>query len=303
MSHNNLFIFGAGASKADNAPLQNELVSEIFGFLAKQNDNNTSVKQDIIDDLRNFLFTLFPLDLNLKENLYPTFEELMGLIYFALKRDESFKGFPQEKLREYSEWLIALMNMIITQKLENSRFINRKFIRLLFEGFQKKKNSNDELSVLQDFFNHNFFLSTNYDIILDNALRKLVNKKLKINYCDEIGYPNPDLNEVKLFKPHGSLNWLICKSCGVRIFGGNTKIAMEHYRKILLGKDPICNSCKEGFTSTLIVPPTFFKQFNKYFNRNILISLENHLKYTKNLVFIGYSFPEADLRLVRLPYE
>jgi len=33
MSPKNLFIFGAGASKADNAPLNDELIKEIFSIL------------------------------------------------------------------------------------------------------------------------------------------------------------------------------------------------------------------------------------------------------------------------------
>ncbi len=57
-----------------------------------------------------------------------------------------------------------------------------------------------------------------------------------------------------------------------------------------------CQSCKT-FLSPLIVPPSFFKELHNYMIRNVLISLDNHLRVVQNLVFIGYSFPEADLHL------
>ncbi len=99
-----------------------------------------------------------------------------------------------------------------------------------------------------------------------------------MNYCTEIQYPIPLANKIKLFKPHGSLNWLYCKSCGIRIFGGDQKIAMEHYTSILRGSEVSCNYCDGGILSALIVPPSFFKELHNYTIRNILISLENHLK-------------------------
>ena len=130
MSQKTLFIFGAGASKADNAPLQNELFSEIFDLLEGGKEyQNIQLKQSIVEEIKVFLNKLYPIKKVLKEKFYyPTFNEVMGLIHFALIRDESFKGFSQKNLKNYSEWLIALIAIVLDTKLKHSSGINKRFI-------------------------------------------------------------------------------------------------------------------------------------------------------------------------------
>ncbi len=105
MRQKTIFIFGAGASKADKAPLQNELFSEIFDLLDGGKEyQNIQLKPAIIEEIRDFLNKLYPIKEEPKKDFYyPTFNEVMGLIHFALIRDESFKGFSQKRLRNYSE--------------------------------------------------------------------------------------------------------------------------------------------------------------------------------------------------------
>ncbi len=184
------------------------------------------------------------------------------------------------------------------KKLKQAPGINKKFINTLYESFKKKQNDIENNEVMNRFANQNFFLNVNYDILLDSALYDLRSGyRNNIDYCTEIQYPIPTANTIKLLKPHGSLNWLYCKSCGIRISGGDQNIAMEHYNKILNGSEVSCKYCDGGILSALIVPPSFFKELHNYIIRNILISLENHLSKVRNLVFIGYSFPEADFHL------
>ncbi len=300
MLQKTLFIFGAGASKADKAPLQNELFSEIFNLLEGSKEyQNIQLNQDIVEELKDFLYKLYPIREEPKKDFfYPTFEEVMGLIYFAISRDESFKGFSQKNLRNYSEWLIALIAIVLDKKLKQAPGINKKFINALYESFKMKQNDIENNEIMNIFVNHNYFLNVNYDLLLDSALYDLKKGyRIYVDYCTEIQYPIPKANKIRLFKPHGSLNWLLCKSCGIRIFGGDKKIAMEHFNSILNDSEVQCNQCDGGIISALIVPPSFFKELHNYFIRNILISLENHLKEVQHLVFIGYSFPEADIHL------
>ncbi len=302
MSQKTLFIFGAGASKADHAPLQNELFSEIFDLLDGNKEyQDIQLKQSIVEEIKGFLNQLYPIKKELKKQFYyPTFNEVMGLIHFALIRDESFKGFSQKKLSNYSEWLIALIAIILDKKLERTPGINKRFINALFESFEKnQKERQNSIEVMNRFTNQCFFLNINYDLLLDSALYNLKSGYTNdIVYCRKIQYPKDDANKIKLFKPHGSLNWLICKSCGSITLGGNKKIAMSYFKLFATNSDfnVQCQNCRT-FLSPLIIPPSYFKELHNYMIRNVLISLENHLRVVQNLVFIGYSFPEADLHL------
>ncbi len=301
MKQKTLFIFGAGASKADKAPLQNELFSEIFKLLeGVKYYQNIQLNQAFIQELKDFLYKLYPINEEPKNNIiYPTFEEVMGLIHFAIIRDESFMGFSYKNLRGYLDSLITLIAIILDKKLKKAPGINKKFIMHLYESFKRKQNSIDYNEVINGFINQNLFLNVNYDILLDSALYKLVEKFGKgVDYCEEIHNPYPQTKKIRLFKPHGSLNWLLCKSCGKIIFGGERKIAMSYYKPISTNSNPNnqCDFCKT-ILSPLIVPPSFFKELHNKIIRNVLINLENHLKEVENLVFIGYSFPEADLHL------
>jgi len=298
MSPKNLFIFGAGASKADNAPLNDELIKEIFSILKHNGDIQSNPS---INSLQTFLFKMYPITREFQndKDKYPTFEEILGLLQFAINRDESFKGFSQDQLREFINLIIALMALVIEKKAATSNKINKKFITELFKNF-KKQHQNLELDkTMEKFAKQNYFLNINYDILLDSALYKLKNQNdnCDIDYCLEIKDPNMPSKDIKIFKPHGSLNWLICKSCGLRTIGNVLKIGMESIRATIWGRG--LNNCSQCGTkmSAIIIPPTFFKELNTDPIRNILVNLENHLKEVQNLIFIGYSFPEADLHL------
>jgi hypothetical protein len=293
-----LFIYGAGASKADHAPLQNELFSEIFDLLEGVNSySDIDLNPDFIKEMKNFLYKLYPINRNIVKNVdYPTFEEVMGLIYFAIIRDESFKGISYYNLSSYLEKFTALIAYILYEKLKIIPNINRRFLDCLFTTFQKKYINDAERSDSAKIFIKKFsFLNINYDILLDNAVFDLRNNHgIEYDYCFEI---KKKFDKLKLFKPHGSLNWLLCKACGKIQTDEYNKISISYYESILK-KLTNRKKCECGTEySPLIIPPSFFKELNNTVIRNILINLENHLRKVENLVFIGYSFPEADLHL------
>lgn len=298
MRQKTLFIYGAGASKADCAPLQDELFSEIFDLLEGVNDyKHIILDPDFLKDMKDFLYKLYPINKIKGENVeYPTFEEVMGLIYFAIMRDESFKGISYNNLNSYLESMTALIAIILHKKLINIPYINRRFLDCLFTTFQKLYIKDIEEHDSVKIFTKNFsFLNINYDILLDNAVFDLnENHGIEHDYCIEI---KSTRNKLKLFKPHGSLNWLFCKACGNFEFDKYNKIAIRYYESILENTTNR-KKCKCGtFFSPLIIPPSFFKELNNKIIHNVLINLENHLKKVSNIVFIGYSFPEADLHL------
>lgn len=297
MRQKTLFIYGAGASKADHAPLQNEMFSEIFELLESVNDyQNVYLDQDFIKEMKNFLYKLYPINKEQVDHInYPTFEEVMGLIHFAIIRDESFKGISYNKLKSYSESLTALIAIILQEKLRRTPKINRRFLEYLYTSFHKNCNKIEKDKANKIFMNQFSFLNINYDILLDNALSDLdIKYGVKYDYCFEI---KSRFNGLELFKPHGSLNWLLCNSCGKIKIGDYEKIALRYYKSILERSINRENCNCGGTLSPLIIPPSFFKELRNKTIQKILINLENHLKKVSNLIFIGYSFPDADLHL------
>ncbi len=293
-----LFIYGAGASKADYAPIQNEMFSEIFDLLEGVKDYQyDTITPDLFKDIKEFLYKLYPINKEMDNQvLYPTFEEVMGLIYFAIIRNESFKGISYNYLTYYREALTALIAIVLDKKLRNIPNVNRQFLKCLFTTFQSDYNNETEESDSPNKFMKYFsFLNINYDILLDNAIFALqLPHRIEYDYGFEI---KNRFTKLKLFKPHGSLNWLVCKSCGKIKTKKEKKSALEYYYKILDKSTERLNCDCGAFYSPLIIPPSFFKELNNKTIRNILVNLENHLKEVKNLVFIGYSFPEADIHL------
>lgn len=75
-----VFIVGAGASKAENAPTTNEL---LFRSL-------TDLRQDAhIEHVKDFMREFFFVDINnLERENIPTFEELLTIIDIGLSRQE-----------------------------------------------------------------------------------------------------------------------------------------------------------------------------------------------------------------------
>jgi hypothetical protein len=86
------FILGAGASRADGAPLQ----SELFGAYQRALNGPESIQAKMDNEIASFFQAFFGVDLTSakfdKSNL-PTFEEVLGIIEIALERGESFRDF------------------------------------------------------------------------------------------------------------------------------------------------------------------------------------------------------------------
>ena len=100
-------------------------------------------------------------------------------------------------------------------------------------------------------------------------------------------------NRVLLFKPHGSLNWLFCPTCSALEITPKEKAVITR----VISEDRVpCPECK-NFYSPLVVPPTFYKDFNNVFLAEIWNRTEKMLRRVQHLVFCGYSLPDADMHI------
>ena len=283
-------FLGAGASKTDGAPMQAELFSEYF-------KENKDANNHLVE-IKNFFEKMFG---EISDNIkFPTFEEALGMLDLAELRNESFRNFSninfngnKGDIRYLRLCLVFLMAEIIKQKLQTSKGkIHGQLISNL-----KQKN------LLKD----TCFVTTNYDILCDNALLRqqtLLGEITSINYgfefCNYGADSNtmpPHNNSPLLFKLHGSLNWLFCPTCNTVKLTPQEKGAAD--LMILLETEPNqakCNEC-QSFYSPIIIPPTFYKNLSNVYLSMVWNKAELELTSVKHIVFCGYSFPDADIHI------
>lgn len=285
-------FLGAGASKAEGAPLQGELFSEYFSSDLFKNSH------DVMDrELATFFLLMFGIDVDRGDTstiVFPTFEEVLGLTDLAILRKEAFRHFNIEnraansgRLRFIGQYLVFLVAKVLDAKLHGRADIHGRLVRALHH----KK-------VLRSVV----FVSTNYDILIDNALTELYKKGVDLDYGvdfrnferpDDWKKPRPD-KRVALFKPHGSLNWLFCPTCNELEITPKEKGVVT--RLISDFSNASCPECESVYLP-LIVPPTFYKDLNNVFLSSIWNRTDNALRKADHIVFCGYSFPDADIHI------
>jgi len=285
-------FLGAGASKAEGAPLQGELFREYFSSeLFKQSHDPMDA------DLTTFFLRMFRIDVHqdVSKVEFPTFEEVLGLTDLAIIRKEAFRHFDIEKraansgsLRLIAQHLVFLVAKILDEKLKDRAPLHRSLVSAL--------NAANELRNVA-------FVSTNYDILLDNALTdEHSSGGIDLDYGVEFrNFDRPNDwrrpafdNRVQLFKPHGSLNWLFCRACGeLEITPKEKGVVTRLISQVDLAP---CERCETVY-SPLIVPPTFYKDMNNVFLSTIWNRTDIALQKVNHIIFCGYSFPDADIHI------
>jgi len=288
-------VLGAGASCADGAPLQGQLFREYFLY----NSLRRKRKSHLWDrELSSFFLSFYGIDVNeissIMDANFPTFEEVLGVIEIADSQGESFRDWEtahivnsqqKPRLQHIHEVLILLIAEVLDHKLRDRSKYHPKLVSSLYKAGWLRNTS---------------FISLNYDILIDNALlpaREDFN--LDLDYAIEfmnfgrVWQPPRPKRSIKLFKLHGSLNWLYCPTCrAIRITPKQKGVCHLKWRP----SDCICYRCKT-LAIPIIIPPTYFKALSNLYLRQIWHAAEQSLKECNRLVFCGYSFPDADVHI------
>ena len=282
-----VIILGAGASKSEDAPLQNELFKEFFEYYRQVLKGKTwslSKKQEnlIIEYFRNF----WGIDIENYQNHtveFPTFEECLGVLDLAYFRGESFKRCTRKKIDQIRNALIFLIAKILDEKLRGKITHHKNLVRRLKYTGKLNKTA---------------FISLNYDIIIDNVLTKLYpNYYLDygidfVNFERINDWKGPNKNKaVVLLKIHGSLNWLYCPTCNHIELTSKEKGAIKAFYKVKK-----CDNCKTVM-EPVIIPPTFYKEMTNPFIQEIFLKTDKVLRSAERVFICGYSFPDADLHI------
>lgn len=293
------FFLGAGASKSCGAPLQGELFRDYFMLRQEKHKKGKKdpYEDNIEEEIAGFFSYMFGINVfldKLDEVNFPTFEEVLGVIDLALIRKQSFKRVNDiqndfnsaNRLEICRGYLKELMGSLLYDKL-SGKTNNHKYL------INKLKESG-ELSEC-------IFLSTNYDILIDNALADLA-VGVKPAYAPYYGFDftnyeiEQNTRRVPLYKLHGSLNWLYCPTCESMFLTMYEKGAIRLIRPDQNKEHIYCPDCNT-LREFVIIPPTYFKDYNNFFLNEVWYKAEQDLRGVEKIFFCGYSFPDADMQI------
>lgn len=285
-----VFVFGAGASYADGAPLQAEILPIIMS------DSISDIaKSPLGQFVREFISDNFAWDADLK--IYPTLETIFGFLDYFINQDEHLSSkYPNRKIRLIKEGLIKLIHYVISVKSCRGGKTYQSF-------WESIRQYNSNVSIL----------TLNYDTLLEEALNSMLGYNNYINYVIHLmNFDLPDtckdegiqeLYPVKIMKGHGSLNWKYCNCCNqVLLTAWDTQIDLSIVN--LEGNDGgnskhLCPIDASEF-ETLIIPPSHIKKISHPIISQILNEAMREIRSCKKIVFVGYSFPDADVHFKAL---
>lgn len=266
-------FLGAGASKADGAPLQMNLFKEYFQNLQHNRINNPD----------NFLIKLFRdlFDINVLGNLiqtdFPSFEEVLGILEMTYSRKETFL-FQEDgenrnfiKIEDLKSCLNKLISIVLKNTLENYKHVHDQLVKKLVET---------------NLINETIFITSNYDLLCDNAICR--DENFQVDYGFPIGHDFNRPHKIKLYKLHGSLNWLVCPVCNtVNLTPFLKNIENNYY----------CENCNTHQSKPIIIAPSYVKDLAYPHLAQIWNQAEIALKAVDHIIFCGYSFPDADINI------
>ncbi len=316
-----VYILGAGFSMNSGAPSQAGIIKEIYDLnKANFTEKQKKIVNSWITVFDKFLKDSLCISDDLKYNY--TLEDIYTPIDKALAESTSFRDYVYSDLISIRD----IFNRLIILAIRNS-IDRRKADKYPIEHFAKHivdlsrnrltDEKNDAVSVI----------TTNWDIILDNKVYKIIQEDDKpkgqkfagvVDYCcyissiaenDETVKPGlyaigKGCYNVKILKLHGSLNWLQCPKCH-RLY---TKF-FRSWNGGYVFSNMYCRHCERNFGSTKIashklntnlITPTFLKNLNNIQNKLIWQNAGIELAEASKVVFMGYSLPHADYEFKQL---
>jgi len=304
-----LFIFGAGASIAEGAPLQKDILKLIY-----ESSDDALVNSEAAIEVREFISQNF----DITENNYPSLESVFGYLDYFINKNECLgQQYNTNKIVSIKESLLKLIHHIIAMPKSSRESAYRSFWELVY-------SVNKNVSVI----------TMNYDTLLDESFDFIYSKGGYLDYSIELmnyhhyhdisafdWWDNPRkpvqvFNEegpfsIKLIKVHGSLNWKYCNCCNqVLLTAWDTKIDLK-----TMGFKGVIGACCDqpeeivfdlkcpldgNDFQTFIVPPSHIKDLSHPAINKLLDEAAIEIRKAKKIVFVGYSFPEADVHIKAL---
>lgn len=308
-----VFILGAGFSKPANAPLQSEIIAEIFKLKERNFQEHERIFEEYLSDFSNFLSEDLYIDeakfngVSLEDVFTPIDRCIIDGISY---RSRSVKELVDLREKIYSLIVFAIKE-ILSYSVHKKDYIDSFASYIVNESLPKLQNAkHDSVAVI----------STNWDILLDNSLKRELEERHHVGVVDYCCYVDPLQNDdsikpglfalgqglinVKLLKLHGSMNWLNCPKC--------QRVFIAFYNKISehgIYRNQYCRFCIQNFNGdktnshalrSNLIMPTFLKDLSNFQLKLIWQNAGIELSEARKIVFIGYSLPQADFELRQL---
>lgn len=301
MSTRPVVILGAGATKACGGPLTNEILPRAFRF------EDVIQREDFFPILRDFLIENFHLpkhQADREDGHYPALPLLISLLDIAIDRKHNFgRNWSVDRLGEVRN---ALEYVIFALLEHDLRRLQRNYYLELIGKL---------------FLDHDIepvIISLNYDIIADNSLMALSER-----YGNGFAFPDYGCDVAtetyrerpkrygKLYKPHGSLNWLYCPGCN-RLDVGLSKSGLRmvkvlndlYQQESSLEQRYTCHGspCLDcgTFVRPVMITPTHLKDYRNPHISQVWYRAERALRQADHAVIVGYSLPEDDVDVIYL---
>lgn len=313
MSPKRVYILGAGFSRPAQLPLQSEILGKIRDFhimdISDQNVTDAWLEAyaRVVD-----LLTRFPTGAT-----EPTLEDLFTLLDQTIAVRDSFAGLGWIDLVAARDALSRTTLVVLHRACEAMSPEKRTFYRGVAAEFLAERinagQKADPCSVV----------SLNWDYLLEDSLYDCLRQmellgRADVDFCcyttplDPASAHVPSITQkarglfnFKVLKLHGSANFLRCPSCN-RLFTAIGSAADAWTAYVLPQYCPHCPKfvgfiTEEGIgeeNAPLLEPhfvtPTYTKVFDSAHIRTIWHNAHIELNEADEIVFIGYSFPDAD---------
>lgn len=301
MREGKLFVLGAGASIGSK-----RYPTELWGQNKKLPSGN------------NFFKDLFEMDKKTEEGLDfmnfldLTYEGTNKMIVQAWRLNQETQFFdPSEWANVNIEEVFSFFDIGQSMYEKDSDYYN---------SFKQAKEALKEIIFYQLFFRtrgqrcllleklfktlcpDDDIISFNWDTLADATLEFLGKPHFK-NYKKLFNNPSGKIEDFStlggiLLKLHGSINWMKCRNKYCEKFGQIQFLPLENDQMIINTSMKNIDKCKycDNNCTPYIIPPTSNKiniQHDTFVNKLWLIA-RDILRYTKEIIFIGYSFPPTD---------
>lgn len=281
-----VFILGAGFSAPAGMPVQADIMFDVL----------RSYSQPIQDTARKVYTTLFNM-VDPDDMRAVPLEDVFTMLDRANHHGEVIPGLTHQQIRDS---LVSLVRAITHEFNKKLRSCNLDDYRPFFESLVKcRKGDGSATAHDADPFS---IVSFNWDTIPDFLIDQVADAEVGIDYAcydyeieegvnhiPSILRKAKGLFNVKLLKPHGSLNWAKCPSC-CRLFSktgtGDIPVLFPHQYK--------CRFCGDVDLENLIITPTLVKDIGQTHLKMVWHNIQMDLQEAERIVFLGYSLPMAD---------
>jgi hypothetical protein len=274
-----VYVFGAGASASEGAPVVRNFLRVAYRYF-KEEEQDAGL-EIVWDFLEHFYGRRVKITTGRDLDSYPGIDEIFNIVDWYLLHNQAFSArFPIMNLYKLKMALVKLISATLERSLHSNKGIHQSFV-------SQAINQAGEVPT---------FISLNYDVVLDRAIRDAGFETEYGFYGTHNGNHPAAAGKIPLYKLHGSLNWSFCPLCG-EISEHKEKVAHLLFSQ---SNTVNCENCHSESPQAIIIAPTLYKSYNISRLSNVWDSAALAISRANRLFFIGYSLAPADTPIIAM---